>query len=174
MSGFGFRRDIANSRLDVEVAGVDALQMTTTAITIPAAITSGLTIVAGGFTATAGGVTVTAGGVTYAGRSTVTQGAGSGHATAFTINAFSGIITLDSVDLAAGAEIRMVVSNDKVAAGDVIALCIGDYADPSGMGTATVEDVGAGVFTILLAETTGGNAFNDGTTLNFVVIQNNA
>ncbi|KKK54886.1 hypothetical protein LCGC14_3080200, partial [marine sediment metagenome] len=30
MSGFGFRRDIANSRLDIEVAGSDVLQATTT------------------------------------------------------------------------------------------------------------------------------------------------
>ncbi len=174
MSGFGFRRDIANSRLDIEVAGSDALQMTTTAVTIPAAITSGLTIVAGGLTITAGGVTVTAGGVTYAGRSTIAQGAGSGHATPFTIHAYAGIITLDNTDLGTGAEIRMVVTNNKVAAGDVIALCIGDYADASGMGTATVEDVGSGTFTILLAETTGANSFANSTTLNFVVIQNNA
>ena len=173
---------------DVEVAGSDVLQMTKTAVTIPSGVTGGLTVVAGGATATAGGLTVTAGGLeitaggltitagglTVAGRGTVAQGAGSGHATPFTIDAFSGIITLDSTDLGTGAEIRMVVSNNKVAAGDVIALCIGDYADPSGMGTATVEDVGAGVFTILLSETTGANSFNDGTTLNFVVIQNDA
>lgn len=63
MSGFGFRRDIANSRLDVEVAGGDVLQMTQTAITIPSGVTSGLTVVAGGISITAGGLTVTAGGL---------------------------------------------------------------------------------------------------------------
>ncbi len=173
MSGFGFRRDIANSRLDVEVASSNLLQMTATAITIPAAITSGLTIVAGGFTVTAGGVTVTAGGVTYAGRSTVDQG-GVDHTTGVTIHAYSGIITLANDDLSAGTEARFTVTNNKVAAGDVIALCIGDYKDSSGMGTATVEDVAGGSFVVLLSETTGANAFNDDTTLNFVVIQNNA
>ncbi len=173
MSGFGFRRDIANSRLDIEVAGVDVLRITTTAVTIPAAITSGLTIVAGGFTATAGGVTVTAGGVTYAGRSTVDQG-GVDHTAGVTIHAYSGIITLANDDLTTGAEARFTVTNNKVAAGDVIALCIGDYKDASGMGTATVEDVGSGSFVVLLSETTGASGFNDDTTLNFVVIQNNA
>ncbi|KKK47273.1 hypothetical protein LCGC14_3156890 [marine sediment metagenome] len=170
---FGFRRDLANSRLDVEVAGVDILQMTTTAVTIPAAITSGLTIVAGGLTATAGGVTITAGGVTYAGRSTVDQG-GTDHTAGVTISANSGIITLANADLAAGTEVRFVVTNTKVAVGDVIALCIGDYADGGGMGTATVEDVAAGAFTVLLSETIAANAFNDDTTLNFVLIQSNA
>jgi len=64
MSGFGFRRDIANSRLIVEVAGTGVIQATTTAVTIPAAVTSGLTIVAGGLAVTAGGLTITAGGLT--------------------------------------------------------------------------------------------------------------
>ncbi len=68
MSGFGFRRDIANSRLDIEVAGSDVLRATTTALTIPAAVTSGLTVVAGGLTIDADGVTVTAGGIYAAGR----------------------------------------------------------------------------------------------------------
>ena len=68
MSGFGFRRDIANSRLDIEVAGSDVLQATPTALVIPAGVTSGLTVVAGGLTIDADGVTVTAGGIYAAGR----------------------------------------------------------------------------------------------------------
>ncbi|KKL04012.1 hypothetical protein LCGC14_2620330 [marine sediment metagenome] len=71
MSGFGFRRDIANSRLDIEVQGVDAVQMTPTSIVIPAAMTSGLTIAAGGLTITDGGIAVSAGAINIvAGRRT--------------------------------------------------------------------------------------------------------
>lgn len=38
MAGFGFRRDIANSRLDIEVAGTDAAQLTSSAFNVPSGI----------------------------------------------------------------------------------------------------------------------------------------
>ncbi len=172
MSGFGFRRDIANSRLDVEVAGVDVLRMTTTAITIPTAISSGLTIVAGGLALTAGDLTFTAGGLIYEGSTAKTQE--TNHTTGVSFDpggALAGVITLASVDLGTEASAVFTVTNAAVAVGDVVVACIGDYKDTTGTGTVSVHDVAAGSFKIQLDNTSGANAFNSATTINFVVIQ---
>ncbi len=59
MAGYGFARDVANDRLDIEVAGTTVAQLTTTAFTLPTGI--GLTITSGGVTVTAGGARVLAG-----------------------------------------------------------------------------------------------------------------
>ena len=173
MSGFGFRRDIANSRLDIEVAGSDVLQATPTALTIPSGVTSGLTVVAGGLTVTAGGVTLSDGSLVYENRVAVTQL--TDHGTTVICSALSGIITLASVDLVAGAQDTFIVTNTFVAVGDVVLLHIGDYADATGTGTATVHDVASGSFKVWLDNNhASGAAFNNATTLNFVVIQANA
>jgi len=173
MSGFGFRRDIANSRLDIEVAGSDVLQATTTALTIPSGVTSGLTVVAGGLTVTAGGITLSDGSIVYENYVAVTQL--STHATTVICSALSGIITLYSVDLVAGAQATFTVTNTFVAVGDVVLLHIGNYADASGTGTATVHDVASGSFKVWLDNNHASEAaFNNATTLNFVVIQANA
>ncbi|KKL70201.1 hypothetical protein LCGC14_2107250, partial [marine sediment metagenome] len=172
MSGFGFRRDISNSRLDVEVAGVDALQMTATAITIPAVITSGLTIVAGGLALTAGDLTLTAGGLIYEGSTAKTQA--TNHTTTVSFDpggALAGVITLASVNLGTEASAVFTVTNAAVAVGDVVVACIGTYADGGGTGTVSVHDVAAGSFKIQLDNTSGADGFNDATTINFVVIQ---
>ena len=59
--GYGWHRDVPNSELDILVAGTIVLTSSATAVTLPAAVTSGLTVAAGGLTVTAGGLTVTAG-----------------------------------------------------------------------------------------------------------------
>jgi len=59
MAGFGFARDVANDRLDIEVAGTTVAQLTTTAFTLPTGV--GLATTSGGITVTAGGVRVLAG-----------------------------------------------------------------------------------------------------------------
>jgi len=64
MAGFGFHRDIGNSELDIQVAGTVIFTASSTAVTLPSGVTSGLTIAAGGLTVTAGGLTVTAGDLT--------------------------------------------------------------------------------------------------------------
>ena len=173
MSGYGFRRDIANSRLDIEVAGSDVLQATPTALTIPSGVTSGLTVVAGGLTVTAGGVTLSDGSIVYENYVAVTQL--TDHGTTVICSALSGIITLASVDLVAGAQDVFTVTNTFVAVGDVVLLHIGNYADAEGTGTATVHDVASGSFKVWLDNSHASEAgFNNATTLNFVVIQANA
>jgi hypothetical protein len=52
MAGFGFHRDVGNTELDIQVNGTVVLTASATALTIPAAVTSGLTISGGGLTVT--------------------------------------------------------------------------------------------------------------------------
>jgi len=59
MAGYGWARDVANDRLDIEVAGTTVTQLTTTGFTLPSSV--GLTITNGSLAITAGGLTVSAG-----------------------------------------------------------------------------------------------------------------
>lgn len=111
--------------------------------------------------------------VSVSGRGTVTQQ--TNHSTGVTVNATSGTITLASADLAAGAEAEFTVTNSKVAANDVVVVCVADNNDASGTPLASVSDVSAGSFKILLTNLHATTAaFNDASTLNFVVIKSTA
>ena len=133
---------------------------------------TGASTLTGAVTATAG-VTATGGGVTYGGRGAVTQA--TNHATGVTLSALNGIITLASVDLAAGVEATFVVTNTLVAVGDVVMCCVGTNNDASGEPFCFVSDVAAGSFDITLTNLHASTAaWNDASTINFVVIQSNA
>jgi hypothetical protein len=98
MAGYGWARDVANNRLDIEVAGTTVAQLTTTALTLPSDVSSGLTVTAGGLTVTAGGLTVTAGGIyVAAGRITETLTA---------VDDNSQNMTLAAADILAGINVH--------------------------------------------------------------------
>ncbi len=87
MAGYGWARDVANDRLDIEVAGTTVAQLTTTAFTLPTLV--GLTITNGSLAITAGGLTVTAGRM----RETLTRvNVDSRHATLSAATVKSGIL----------------------------------------------------------------------------------
>lgn len=99
MPGFGWRRNIANSRLDIQVDGTVVGQLTTTTVTLPAGI--GLTLTDTGLTVTAGGVTVTDGGVVVRGDARLRESMGLanvttvGDATYTAAQLVGGVITRD-------------------------------------------------------------------------------
>ena len=99
--------------------------------------------------------------------STVTQI--TNRSTGVTINATSGQITTDSTSLAAAAEATFTVTNDKVSATSVIALC-----QASGSTTATskplVGAVADGSFDITLTNLHASTADTAAMVINFVVI----
>lgn len=107
---------------------------------------------------------------TAPGRATVTQA--TNHTTGVTCNGLSGTITLASVDLAAAAEAEFTVTNTAVEAEDVVVVCVGANNDASGTPVATVSDVADGSFQILLANLHATTAaFNDASTINFIVLK---
>jgi len=176
--GYGFHRDVVNSELDILSAATIIWTSSATAVTIPAAATSGLTVVAGGITVTAGGVTVTAGGLdlvaaelggygTGAG-GTVTQGAGSGKATGVTLSKPCGKITMNGAALNAGVEVIFTVTNTLVAVTDVI-IVTHTSGGTSGAYYPFISDVGAGTFDITVSNISGGN-LTETPVLNFAVI----
>ena len=146
--GYGFHRDVANSELDILAAGTIALTLSTTAVSFPT------------------------GAMVIGGRGTKTQL--SNQQTTVVINAPAGIITLFDVALAAGGESQFTVTNSSVAAFDTVICCVGEYNDAGGEGFATVSDVQAGSFKIVLYNPSGADAFEDATTINFVVIKSTA
>lgn len=179
MAGYGFHRDIGNDELDIQVAGTVVWTSSATTVTIPAAVTSGLTVVAGGTTVTAGGVTVTAGGLdsvsdtapigysTGAGV-TVAQGAGSGKATAITASAPCGKITMDDAQLNAGVEVIFQVTNTLVSKEDVIVV-VHTSAGTAGGYLPFVSEVTDGTFDITVSNISAGN-LTESPVLNFAVI----
>lgn len=91
-------------------------------------------------------------------------------ATGVTVNALCGAITTDATSLAAGAEAKFVVTNNKVAAGDVpvIATASGQTADTS---VAVVSAVAAGSFTILITNLHASVADTGAMVINFAVVK---
>jgi len=175
--GYGFHRDVANSELDILAAGTIIWTASSTAVTIPAGATSGLTIVAGGLTVTAGGLTVTAGGLTSAsataliGYATGAGGAvtqGTDKSTTVVLSKPCGTITTHAESLNAATEATFTVTNTLVAATDTIALSI-QSGGTSGEYEAHVTQVAAGSFDIALSNLTAG-ALADAVLINFAVI----
>ena len=146
MPTYGFRKDVGNSELDIHVNGTIAVSFSSSKVTLPVST------------------------ITYGGRGTVTQD--TNHGTAVTINNSSGTITLASSDLAAGAEETFVVTNSFVAVGDVVYVNVASNNDASGTPQVGIFQVNSGNFHILLSNPHATTAaFNDATTLNFVVIK---
>lgn len=87
--------------------------------------------------------------------------------TGVTCSALSGRITTVSQTVAAGAEADFVVTNTKVAATDVVSVCIATHTS-AGAFAATVSAVAAGSFTIRLTNL-GAAAGDNVLVLNFLV-----
>lgn len=146
MPTYGFRRDVGNSELDIHVNGTVSLTFSSSKVTLPVST------------------------ITYGGRGTITQE--TNHGTGVTINATSGTITLASADLAAGAEETFTVTNSFVAVGDVVYVNVASNNDSSGTPQIGILSVDSGGFDIILSNPHATTAaFNDATTLNFVVIK---
>ena len=88
--------------------------------------------------------------------------------TGVTINAVSGQIVTDATSLAAGAEAKFVVTNDKVRASSVPVIAVkgGQTADTS---IATVVAVADGSFTIQLTNLNAATADTGAMTINFII-----
>jgi hypothetical protein len=89
-------------------------------------------------------------------------------ATGVTLNQAAGQITTSDASLAGGAEVSFVVTNDKVAATDVVAMSLASGAS-TGTYIVSVSAVAAGSFTVTLSNvgTTAGEAL----VLNYAVIK---
>jgi hypothetical protein len=108
------------------------------------------------------GVTVTAG------QTAVTQA--TSITTAVTCNAYSGVITTVSQTVAAGAEAEFTVTNDKVAATDVVVACIKTHTSAGSFIVAT-SAVSAGSFKLHLTNLHASTAGNNVLVINFVVLK---
>ena len=111
-----------------------------------------------------------AGQLTTEGQGTVTQI--TSITTGVTLNAIAGIITTVSQTLAAAAEAEIVVTNNKVAVGDVVVVNVADIAGGAGGPfQATVTAVAAGSFTVAIANTHSATAGNSVLKINFLVLK---
>lgn len=100
--------------------------------------------------------------------STVTQA--TNRSTGVTINALCGAITTDATSLAAAAEATFVVTNDKVAIGDVIAISARS-GQTAGTSFPYVSAVAAGSFSITLSNLHAATADTGAMVINFAVIK---
>jgi hypothetical protein len=89
-------------------------------------------------------------------------------ATGVTLNQAAGQITTDDASLAGGAEVSFTVTNDKVAATDVVAISLQSGAS-TGTYIVSISAVAAGSFDVTLSNvgTTAGEAL----VLNYAVIK---
>jgi len=113
---------------------------------------------------------VTAGGkIGYVSGGSVTQGASLGKTTGVTLNAVCGAITCDDGNVSAAAESSFTVTNDKVAAGDVVLV---NHASAGTAGAYLVQanSIAAGSFKITIANLSSGT-LGEAIVLNFVVIK---
>lgn len=90
--------------------------------------------------------------------------------TGVTCNAYSGVITTVSQTVAAGAEAEFTVTNNKVAATDVVVACIKTHTS-AGTFVANVSAVAAGSFNIQLTNLNGATAGNNVLIINFLVLK---
>lgn len=118
----------------------------------------------------AGEVSLVSGTLTLSDGGTVTQGAGSGKATAVTLSTYSGQITTDNASLAAGVEVTFTVTNTVVTALDVIVVSIADSPDGDSEIMAFVSDVTSGAYDITLSNLSG-NEDTGAIVINVVVLR---
>jgi hypothetical protein len=106
------------------------------------------------------------GAVVTSGQTAVTQA--TSITTGVTCNALSGVITTVSQTVAAGSEADFVVTNNKVAATDVITVNIKTHTS-AGTFAASVATVAAGSFTVRLTNLHATAAGDNVLVLNFIV-----
>lgn len=90
--------------------------------------------------------------------------------TGVTANALSGTITTVSQTIAAAAEADFVVTNNRVAATDIVVACIRSTAS-AGQFIVAVSAVAAGQFTLRLTNVDAAAAGNNTILINFFVIK---
>lgn len=100
---------------------------------------------------------------------TVTQGSGSGKATAVTLNKRCGQITMNNASLSAAAEVSFTLTNSFIAATDVVYVCIASGAT-AGAYNVQVDAVAAGSCRISVGNMSSGS-LSEAIVLNFVVIK---
>lgn len=93
--------------------------------------------------------------------------------TGVTCNAYSGVITTVSQTVAAAGEADIVVTNNKVAATDVVVACIKTHTS-AGTFDVGVSAVAAGQFTLRLTNLSAATAGNNVLVINFVVLKASA
>jgi hypothetical protein len=100
---------------------------------------------------------------------TVTQGSGSGKQTGVTLNKPTGVITLDTGNLNAGATVSFLFTNSILAASDVLIVNMRRGTGTAG-GYSLVAEVTAGLANIVIKNETAGN-LAEGFQINFAVIK---
>lgn len=88
--------------------------------------------------------------------------------TGVTCNAYSGVITTVSQTVAAGAEASFTVTNNKIAATDVVSVCVKTHTS-AGLFVPAVTAVAAGSFQISLTNLHASAAGDNVLVLNFIV-----
>jgi hypothetical protein len=87
-----------------------------------------------------------------------------------TCNAYSGVITTVSQSIAAGAEAEFTVTNNKVAATDVVVACIKTHTS-AGEFVVGVSAVAAGSFKLRLTNLHASTDGNNTLAINFIVLK---
>lgn len=90
--------------------------------------------------------------------------------TGVTCNAYSGVITTVSQTIAAGSEAEFTVTNNRVAATDIVVACIKTHTS-AGSVVANVSAVANGSFKLQLTNLHSGNAGNNVLVINFIVLK---
>jgi len=90
--------------------------------------------------------------------------------TGVTCNAYTGVITTVSQTVAGGAEAEFTVTNDKVAATDVVVPCIKTHTSAGDFIVAT-SAVAAGSFKLRLTNLHASTAGNNVLVINFLVLK---
>lgn len=91
--------------------------------------------------------------------------------TGVTLDKLCGTITTDATSLAAAAEATFVVTNAKVAAADVVVVCVKSGGTTPGSTIAVVTAVAAGSFSITVTNLHSATADTAALVINFVVIK---
>jgi len=98
---------------------------------------------------------------------TVTQA--TSKATGVTLNTESGQITMDNAQLDAGVEVTFTVTNDKIAATDVVVVNHGS-AGTAGSYLLGVSTIAAGSFKVTVTNASAGN-LSEAIVINFVALK---
>lgn len=106
--------------------------------------------------------------ITHEGQGSVTQA--TSITTGVTLNKLSGAITTVSQTVAGGAEADFVVTNNKVAATDIVVACIRTHTS-AGTFMVSVAAVAAGSFTLRLTNLHATSAGDNVLVINFFVIK---
>jgi hypothetical protein len=113
-------------------------------------------------------IVASGGKITFEGQTAVTQA--SSITTGVTCNALSGVVTTVSQTVAAGAEADFVVTNNMVAATDVVVACIKTHTS-AGTFLVSVAAVASGQFTLRLTNLHASAAGDNVLVINFLVLK---